>query len=253
MFAVGASTYLSRTTPLPFIVWLKLPAVLADLLVSLVIYKTFQKWGKSAATSFYWALLYALNPIPVLVSAYHGQFDAIPVLLLLLAWYSFHFGRRIVRSAVLLGFAILNKTWPIVFLPIGFIRLPNYRQRFGYALLTLSIPVLFTTAYILWFNADPTPILRRTLTHAGVPGYWGLSTIIYLPGGLFFNPDQVLQLILPLQRVLLLIAGLIVLWWTRRQDALNALLTIVSFYLHPNAGYGNQVAFMAYCLRRARP
>ena len=227
MVAVGASTYLSRTTPLPFIIWLKLPAVLADLLICLVIYKIFQKWGKSETTSLYWALLYALNPISVLVSAYHGQFDAIPVLLLLSAWYSFHFGRRIVRSAVLLGFAILNKTWPIVFLPVTFIRLPNYRQRFGYALLSLSIPVLFTTAYILWFDADPAPILRRTLTHSGVPGYWGFSTLIYLPGSLFFNPDQVLKLILPLQRVLLLLAGLIVLWWTRREDALNALLTIM--------------------------
>jgi hypothetical protein len=227
MYTIGAATYLSHTTPLPFIVWLKLPATLADVLITFVIYESFQHWGKSEAASLHWALLYALNPISVLVSAYHGQFDAIPVLLLLLAWYSYRFGRRIIRSAILLGFAILSKTWPLVFLPIAFIRLPNHRQRFGYTFLALSIPILFTTAYVVWFNTDPVPMLRRTLTHAGVPGYWGLSTLIYLPGGLMFNPDQALQLILPLQRGLLLMVVLIVLWWTRHQDALNALLTII--------------------------
>ncbi len=240
MVAVSTAVYLSRTTMLPFIIWLKLPAVLADVLVSMVIYKSFRQWGKSETTSLYWALLYALNPIPVLVSAYHGQFDAIPVLLLLLAWYSYCFGRRIIRSAVFLGFAILNKTWPIVFLPIAFIRLPSNRQRFGYSILTFSIPILFTTAYIVWFKSNPVPMLRRTLTHAGVPGYWGLSTLIYLPGSLIFNPERVLQIILPLQRVLLLIGGLVALWWTRRQDALNALLTIILTVFSIMLGMGIQ-------------
>ena len=240
MVAVGAATYLSRTTTLPFIIWLKLPAVLADVLISMVIYKSFRRWGKSETTSLYWALLYALNPISVLVSAYHGQFDAVPVLLLLLSWYSYRFGRRIIRSAVFLGFAILIKTWPIVFLPITFIRLPNYRQRFGYAILTLSIPILFSTAYVVWFSTNPVPMLRRTLTHAGVPGYWGLSSLIYLPGSLLFNPDRVLQIILPLQRVLLLIVGLLALWWTRRQDALNALLTIILIVFSIMLGMGLQ-------------
>lgn len=227
MYAVGAAAYLSRASSVPFLIWLKLPAVLADGLITILIYNTFHRWGKSKTASMYWAVLYAINPIPVLVSAYHGQFDAIPVLLLLLAWYSWHFGRRIVRSAALLGFAILNKTWPIVFFPIAFIRLPNNRQRFGYTIMTFAIPFLFTTAYVVFFNANPIPMLRRTLTHAGVPGYWGLSTLIYIPGSIFFNSERVLQLILPQHRILLLLAGIGALWWTRRQNALNALLTII--------------------------
>ncbi len=240
MFAAGAATYLSRTTIIPLVIWLKLPAVLADVLITMLIYNTFHRWGQGKTLSLYWAILYAINPIPVLVSAYHGQFDAIPVLLLLLAWYSWHFGRRIGRSAVFLGFAILNKTWPIVFFPIAFIRLPDNRQRFGYTILTFSIPILFTAAYIITFKSNPVPMLRRTLTHSGVPGYWGLSTLIYIPGGLLFNPDRMLQLILPQHRILLLLAGLIGLWWTRRQDALNALLTIILIVFTFMLGMGLQ-------------
>ena len=70
-------------------------------------------------------------------------------------------------------------------------------------------------------------MLQRAVTHAGVPGYWGLSSLIYIPGSFLLDPDQALKLIFPFQRLLILAVGLAVLWWTRSQDALNALLTII--------------------------
>jgi hypothetical protein len=227
MYIVGLATFLTRVTPLPFIIWIKLPAVFADTLIVIFIFRAVQQATRNQVTSLSYALLFALNPISILVTSYHGQFDPIPVLLLLLAWYSWHFGHHIIRSATLLGFAILNKTWPIVFLPVAFIRLPRVRQRFTYTGLAVGIPIFFTAFYVIFLASNPLPMLQRAVTHAGVPGYWGLSSFIFFPGVFLFDPDQVLQLILPWQRFLMLAVGLAVLWWTRRQDALNALLTII--------------------------
>lgn len=240
LYWIGFATWLSHTSVLPFVIWIKLQAVLADMCVVAVIFKAFRHWNAKPSTSAYFALLYAINPVPILVSGYHGQFDSIPVLLLLLAWYGWHFGRRLLRSALALGFAILSKSWPVVFLPVVFIRISTWRSRLVYSTISLAIPVLFTAGYLIIFDADPTPILRRSLTHAGVPGYWGLSTLIHIPGGLVFDSEGFLANLLPFQRYFLLAVGLFTLWWTRKQDALNALLTIILTIFAAMLGMGLQ-------------
>ena len=240
LYLIGFLTHLSRITPLPFVVWIKLPAVIADLLITAVIYDVFRRWHETESAAAFWALLYALNPISVLVTSYHGQFDSLPVLLLLLSWFTWHFGRQITKSAVFSGFSILYKTWPIIFLPVIFIRLPDNRRRLTYILISIGIPVAFTAAYVLIMDSNPVPMLRRALTHSGVPGYWGLSALIYVPGGFWLDSEAVVAAILPYQRVILLLAGLFALWWTRRQSALDALLTILLTIFLVTFGMGIQ-------------
>ena len=240
LYLIGFLTHLSRITPLPFVVWIKLPAVIADLLITAVIYDVFRRWHETESAAAFWALLYALNPISVLVTSYHGQFDSLPVLLLLFSWFTWHFGRQITKSAVFSGFSILYKTWPIIFLPVIFIRLPDNRRRLTYILISIGIPVAFTAAYVLIMDSNPVPMLRRALTHSGVPGYWGLSALIYVPGGFWLDSEAVVAAILPYQRVILLLAGLFALWWTRRQSALDALLTILLTIFSVTFGMGIQ-------------
>lgn len=240
MYAVGAATYLNLHTAVPFILWIKLPAVLADVLITLIVYSAVRRWLRNDTAALYGALLYALNPIAVMVSAYHGQFDSVSVLLLLMAWYTWFFGAQIKKSASFLGFAILNKSWPIVFFPVAFIRLSNHRQRLIYTLLTFSIPVIFTAGYVIAFSSDPTPMLRRALTHSGVPGYWGASLIIYFLGQPFFDPEKLWPTALWIQRILILLTGIATLWWTRHQSALDALLTIILSIFAITLGLGIQ-------------
>lgn len=240
MYLIGLALYGARLTALPFVVLVKVPAVLADVAITALVYRTSRRWGTTKPVATRWALLYALNPISILVSAYHGQFDAIPILLLLLAWYYWHFGRRTLFSAVALGLAVLSKTWPIVLLSVVLLRLHEHRRRLTYAAVTLVIPTLFTLAYVLALQTDPIPMLQRALTHTGPSGYWGVSALLAVAGKYHHAFQTLFEELVSVRRWLLLAAGLFALWRTRRQSTLSALTTIILTVFAVSVGMGLQ-------------
>jgi hypothetical protein len=79
-------------------------------------------WHRGAARSALVAgLAYALHPLAVLITGYHGQFDALMLAPTFLAWYvwSFWQGRlRLVLSALAPGVGVWFKPVPLVLLPI---------------------------------------------------------------------------------------------------------------------------------------
>jgi hypothetical protein len=225
MYAIGAAMLAADWSGLPFVVWIKLPGLFADLgIVALIVCAARRRVAGTDA--FYLGLLYALNPVSLLVTAYHGQFDAIAVCLLLLSWYFYYFQAH-TYAAITLGFAILNKTWPVVFLPILFIRLQGWRNRIFSTALALAVPVVFTVFYIWLFEANPTPMLRRALNHSCNPGFWGYSAILYFAAQHYDWFELVYAALVSVQRPLMFGVGLLALWLTRKQDALNALITVI--------------------------
>ena len=238
MYVMGAMAYLSQWTGLPYVVAVKLPAVAADVALTALIYRAVRDTG-GRQWAAYAALLYALNPVSLLVTAYHGQFESVTLLLLVLSWWLWE-RRRATGSAGALGFAILNKTWPVVILPVIFLRLRNWRGRIVYTLIALGIPVLFVVAYLALFSADPTPMLRRALTHRGVAGYWGPGAVLYPAAAAWPGLQPAADLLFALRNGLLLIGVLASLWWTRRQSALDALLTLLLVMFVVTVGFGIQ-------------
>lgn len=238
MYVMGAMAYLSQETGLPYVVAVKLPAVIADVALTALIYHAIRS-TRGHPWSAYAALLYALNPVSLLVTAYHGQFESITLLLLVLSWWLWE-RRRATGSAAALGFAILNKTWPVVFLPVIFLRLRDWRGRIVYSLIALGIPVLFVAAYLVIFSADSAPMLRRALTHRGVAGYWGPGAALYPAAAAWPGLQPATDLLLALRNWLLLAGVLLSLWWTRRQPALEALLTLLLVMFVVTVGFGIQ-------------
>lgn len=238
MYLMGAMAYLSQGTGLPYVVAIKLPAVAADIaLTGLIFRATLPAFGR--VTAGYLALLYALNPVSMLVTAYHGQFEGVTLLLLTLSWWYWD-QQKGKASSTALGFAILNKTWPVLFLPLIIIRQRQWRARFIYTLIALGIPALFALLYLVLFSADPAPMLRRALTHRGVPGYWGPGAALAPAATLWPSLQPLFDLLFMSRNWLLLAAALLTLWWTRRQPVLEAFLTMLLAIFAVTVGFGIQ-------------
>ncbi len=240
MYFITLSMKMALTTGLPFVVLIKVVPVLADVGITAVIFKSVIQLKKSERQAFVYAFLYALNPISILTSAYHGQFDSVAVLLLLLGWYFWQQNPRFTISSIFTGFAILNKTWPIVMLPLMIIRIKRWRDRLSYSIFTLLIPVLFTMAYIVLKSADPAPMLRRALTHSGNSGFWGHSAILFLTRDFLPVASSLYDFWLANNRVIILIVGLFVMWATRHQPVIDALVTAVLAVFSVTMGIGIQ-------------
>jgi len=93
-----------------FNVFVKLLPIVADAAISLVIFQYLLN-KTSPNQAFFGGMIYAINPIAVMVSAYHGQFDAFPGLLMMISIWQVD--RSTNRSGWWLGLGVLVKSWPI--------------------------------------------------------------------------------------------------------------------------------------------
>lgn len=240
MYIMGGATWLGELLGLPYVVSIKLPAVLADAVIAALITTSLSRDGRRPASAAAFGLLYALNPISLLVTSYHGQFEAITLLLLVLAWRSWRFGRHAAWSAGALGLAILNKTWPVILLPVFWIRQRSWRDRILYGVLAVGIPVAGIVFYLLVFDASPIPMLRRALTHRGVAGYWGPGALLDPLTAIYTAGRPLFDTLVTLRNVLLAGAALLALWLTRRDSALDAILTVILTVFVVTVGFGIQ-------------
>lgn len=240
MYVMAGATWLGELLGVPYVVSIKLPAVLADAAIAALITTSLSRDGRRPASAAAFGLLYALNPVSLLVTSYHGQFEAITLLLLVLAWRSWRFGRHAVWSATALGLAILNKTWPVILLPVFWIRQRSWRDRILYGVLALGIPVAGVVLYLLLFDASPVPMLRRALTHRGVAGYWGPGAVLDPLTAIYTAGRPLFDTLVALRNVLLAGAALLALWLTRRDSALDAILTVILTVFVVTVGFGIQ-------------
>jgi hypothetical protein len=164
--------------------------VLADALLCVALWWVAGRaWGR--ASGRWAAAVYALNPIAILISGYHGQFDALPSLFSVLG-AGFLVGQRprSVPAGLLLGVAMALKPFPALLVPI-FVRAPGLSLR-GRALvgaLSLGVVAAITAPYLL---ANAAGVVQNIGGYGGLndQGVGGLmralwlyrANNIYLPG-----------------------------------------------------------------------
>lgn len=161
LFLLGAD-FVSNTFHVPFYFIMKLYAIIADIIITFLLYKI---------SSVKNALVYLFSPVAILISSFHGQFDSI-ALALLLGAYIFLKQRKYISLALLLTIAIAFKSWPILLLPlfVFHIKASVYRKiHFIGLVLFLSflplVPFLFLS---------PFPTLRNVVLYFGT-GDFGLA------------------------------------------------------------------------------
>ncbi len=161
--------------PYLFAISLKLPAILGDLLTTRVIWLMCLEANLSPKRAILYALLFALNPIAILISGYHGNTDSLMAALLLCA---FRYAQReeFGRAGLLLGCAINVKLAP---LPCVLILLAGCRSRrtFGYALAGLAVCTIpFIPAFIVSFHA----FFKNAMGYLPMKTQWGLMFLTVL-------------------------------------------------------------------------
>lgn len=237
MYFIGAAMLVSKTIGWPFAFVVKWLPIVADGALSALIFKAYAR--SEAKTGLRLAISYALNPVSILISAYHGQFDAVPAFLLALSWYLWCIG-KIQWSALALGFAVLDKTWPLIFLPIPLLRLRVWGERLKYGFICIGVPVIGTAFYLFFFPGDFSPLLRRALTHAGVPGWWGVSAILNVIWASTEKGENLLGYMAVYGRWLMLICVGMVYWLTRSWPAIHSLVMAILTLYVSTTGFGLQ-------------
>lgn len=178
---------------------IKLPAILSDCGIGLLLY-LFCKERTDANRTCFFVMLWMFNPLSILDSAVWGQVDSVLALALVAALY-FITKDRYVLSAVLFGVGVMLKPQAIIVLPILFFALlKNKRKKIKTFLLSalaglgtaigLALPfglcVDMTTPHMM---NTVTPILKilhadggGTLTKIVTPFAWILSLFMGTAG-----------------------------------------------------------------------
>jgi hypothetical protein len=158
----AGAEWLARRGVGSFPVDVKLPVLAADLLLVAALVRA----GRAGRASPAAAWIYAAHPVSVLVTGFHGQFDGVVLLFVILALDALARERRDL-SALLLSAAIALKSFPVLLLP--FLALggrSSWRAALRFAVLALAPVALL----LLPFAIADLPALRRELL-----GYSGIA------------------------------------------------------------------------------
>lgn len=235
------SALISKATaqnPLSFPRAVKLLPVLTDTMIAGVLFFSLRfssRQYSDQSMAFLGGLLYALNPIPVFVSAYHGQFDALPALFTLL---SFHWLSRTPGiSGLMLGFGILSKSWPVLALPSLLSGLTTWSKRLIFLLFCGLVPLLGLAVYRAFFDANLLQVALNAISYNWGLGVWGYTYFIKLLAYLQPGWNGLFDWWVKNGRYLTL-AGLGLIWWikARKQSPQDGFLTIlVCFFAFTHA------------------
>lgn len=163
---VEAIAVLFGKTKALIILIIKFVNVLFDLGILYFIYLLSKK---NLKTTF----IYAINPVTILITTLHGQFDVIPVFFILLSIY-FENKKQDLPLILSYSFALLVKTWPILlFIPMTR-RIKNKKL----IILIIFFPLLFISIYMLLFKSSLIDIIKTLIYYQGLWGIWGIWSLL---------------------------------------------------------------------------
>ena len=145
-----------------------------DIATAVLVYRLARRRlsGTAAALS---ALFFFANPVSILVSSYHLQFDGLAILALLGAILLSERGRDL-PAAGALTLSLLIKHVAALH-PLLFRRRPG-----GRGLLPVILPYLGFAAAFLPYLASWREIAQQVLLYRGVTGNYGIEALVLLPG-----------------------------------------------------------------------
>ena len=168
VFIEALTILLSNISNIPFHILTKIWPTLADIIITLLLYKFLIRLKVKPVFASFWSLIFILNPISIIISSIHGQIDSLPSLLVLISVYLLSLSNKpkFRLSALILGLAIAIKPNSLMLLPFFLIiNKMSLRQGFTFVLTCITPLILIFAPFIL---QNPQQILIRMLSYGGV-------------------------------------------------------------------------------------
>jgi hypothetical protein len=236
----AGSEWLARATGARFAVVVKLPVLLADLgIVTLL-----ARWPPDSRVGQRASWLFALHPVSILVTSFHGQFDSVMLFFVLLS-LRFQQSERFDASALSLSAAIATKSFPVLLLPLFVLGLRPSRV-FRYVLLATAPVLLMLAPYAV---ADRGALARELLGYGGIADFGWIGAwrgMRWLASGALVRSEAAhWPASIPAAKALFLVAYLIGLWalatrrlrWTPPEATLGVFLVFLTLYGAVSAQY----------------
>jgi uncharacterized membrane protein len=171
-----------RSCGLTFPFLLRLPGIVADFIVVLVLVRLSATSARFRIPT--WALaLFAISPVSLMVSGFHGNTDPVVVMFLILAAYMC-LRKRPVLCGIFFALSCQVKVIPFLFLPIIFFFWLARRVA-----LRFSIPfvLLCVTMWAEPLVKFPSLFLKNVFSYGSFWGGWGITYWLRLTGWQQFN------------------------------------------------------------------
>ena len=182
MFVPALCLLFSNISSIPFHITMKIPALIGDISLSVAIYYWVILYKNDKEIAFKAAILYALNPVAILISAFQGNMMSIPTLFMFLAVMMIIYnGEKNYRlSALLLGLAIAFRGYPILLLPLILLKSGlSFSKKIKYVMYaTLPVALIFLPFLIL----DNRSVFREIFGYGTSIeyGYGAIESVISL-------------------------------------------------------------------------
>jgi 4-amino-4-deoxy-L-arabinose transferase-like glycosyltransferase len=236
MFVSTLGVLLSQSLKIPLDFLIKLPLIAADVLIAGLLFKAVCRYRDDSRLAALVGLGHALNPVSIIITSLHGQFDSLPAFFALAAVCLVLFTElhhTLTLSALLLGLGIALKGWPVLLLPFVVAKLPtNWRWKIWYTFIA-ALPAGATLLPFL--IATPQRIFAGVFGYSGVAdhGYLGaMRSYWFVRTGSLWLPGSMARDLTDKSKFVFLIAyGLLFLLTIRRWDLKTQALGIfLAFY-----------------------
>jgi hypothetical protein len=210
----------------PFL--LRLPGIIADFLVVLVLLRM----TKTDLRIPTWALaLFALSPVSLMVSGFHGNTDPVMVMFLILASLSCLRGKS-VWCGLFLALSCQIKIIPLLLLPIFFFFWLSRRHAVSFSLPFVLVSLVLWAEPLLKF---PALFFKNVLSYGSFWGIWGITYWLRLTNLAMFRMEAVFYDISPMESFvvtvlkLIIIAAVLMIAWRRRNLGERALVDSLAY------------------------
>lgn len=219
-----------RANGLTFPLLLRLPGIIADLITVVgLCWMTGQDRKFRTPT---WALaLFALSPVSIMVTGFHGNTDSVMVMFLVLAALSCLRGKPM-WCGLFLALSCQIKIIPLLLLPIFFLFWLSRRHAVSFSL-PFSLALLISWAEpLLKF---PMLFARNVLLYGSYWGIWGVTywlratnLAMFRMGTVFYDISPVESFVVTVLK-LIIVAAVLMVAWRRRNLGERALLDSVAY------------------------